>query len=65
MWRRGVEVGDSRTRSPRGDAMFQTRIDDGGRRGGLTRIEVAVLLVVVLDPFAVDLDVEGIEVGLG
>ena len=27
--------------------MFQTRIDDGGRRGGLTRIEVAVLLGVL------------------
>ena len=27
--------------------MLQTRIDDGGRRGGLTRIEVAVLLGVL------------------
>ena len=27
--------------------MFQTRIDEGGRRGGLTRIEVAVLLGVL------------------
>lgn len=27
--------------------MFQTRIDDGGRRGGLTRVEVAVLLGIL------------------
>ena len=27
--------------------MFQARIDDGGQRGGLTRVEVAVLLGIL------------------